>query len=216
MSLDAKVKQLLEKALTRFEDQESRGPRLVDDARRLMGRVQRFLEMKLIADEVDPTALELACYGLQLPLRQTKSLPAGKLGRTNIRDRAEQAAEMLVGLTERSLDEGLLDRATKLLLELPHRSPALDEARLLADAVNLEDFGVVGVLLQTIQLCRAGGGVAQVVDGLEKREQYGYWDARLKEGFHFDAVRQIARERLEHARRVATLLLKEMNEDRAI
>jgi hypothetical protein len=216
MSLEVKVKQLLEKALTRSEDQDSRGPRLVDDARRLLGRTHHFLEAKLLPEDVDPTPLELACYGLQLPMRQSKTLPAGKLGRTNVRDRAEQAAEMLLGLLGNVLDEALLDRATQILHELPQRSPALDEAKLLADVLNLDDFGVEGILLQTIQLCRTGGGVAQILDGLEKREQYGYWDARLKEGFHFDPIRQIARHRLEHTRRVATLLGQEMREDRAV
>ena len=55
-----------------------------------------------------------------------------------------------------------------------------------------------------------------IFDGLEKREQYGYWDARLKEGFHFEPIRQIARQRLEHARRMAALLMEEMKEDRAV
>ena len=217
MPLDAKLKQLLEKSLSRFEDLEARGPRLVDDARRLIGRVHHFLELQLLPDGIDPLPLELACYALQLPLRTMKTLPTGKLGRTNVRDRAEQAAEMLLGLvTGHGVDEALLDRATQLLHELPQRNPMLDEARLLADAVNLDDFGVEGVLLQTIQLARSGGGIAQVLDGLEKRDQYGYWNARLKEGFHFEPVRQIARERLEHTRRAAALLLEEMKEDRAL
>jgi hypothetical protein len=67
-----------------------------------------------------------------------------------------------------------------------------------------------------VQLCRIGSGVAQVAEGLEKREQYGYWNARMKEGFHFEAVRAIAEQRLEHTRRVTALLLKELKEDRAL
>ena len=82
--------------------------------------------------------------------------------------------------------------------------------------MNLEDFGVTGLLLQAIQLCRAGCGVAEIVDGQEKREQYGYWEVRLKDGFHFEPVRRLARQRLEHSRRVTALLLQEMKEDRAV
>jgi hypothetical protein len=52
-----------------------------------------------------------------------------------------------------------------------------------------------------------------VADGAEKREQYGYWDARLKDGFHFEPVRQMAKRRVEHAREVARLLLEELKED---
>ena len=216
MSLDAKAKQAIEKALSRVDDHDTRGARLLDDARRLAGRVQCFLDMQLLPEGIDPAPLELACYALQLPLRKLKLLPAGKLGRTNVRDRAEQAAEMIVGLLADQIDEALLDRTTQVLHELPQRAPILDESRLLADALNLDDFGVSGLLLQTIHLCRAGGGVAQVADGLEKREQYGYWDARLKEGFHFEPIRQIARARLENTRRAAALLFDELKEDRAL
>jgi hypothetical protein len=216
VSLDAKTKQLLERALAKVDEHETRGPRLLSDAHRLWCRAQAFLDMKLLPESIDPAPLELACYALQLPVRQLKLLPTGKLGRTNLKDRAEQAAEMLVGLVADQVDAALLDRATQILHELPLRSPTLDEARLLADAVNLDDFGVTGILVQTIHLSRAGGGAAQLADGLEKREQYGYWDARLKEGFHFEPVRQIARRRLEHTRRAMSLLLEEMKEDRVL
>ena len=87
---------------------------------------------------------------------------------------------------------------------------------LLADALNLEDFGVAGLLVQAIQIARQGGGIMQIADGCEKREQYGYWDARLKDGFHFEPTRQIARKRLEHARKVAALLNGELKDDGAL
>jgi hypothetical protein len=48
---------------------------------------------------------------------------------------------------------------------------------------------------------------------MQNREAYGYWDARLKEGFHFESVRQIAEKRLETARQVTGLLLSELSED---
>jgi hypothetical protein len=177
--------------------------------------VQRFLKLDLIGNEPDTEALELACYGLQFPMRQLKTLPVGKFGRINLKDRAEQSAELLVSLlgSDSSLDEALLDRATRLIHEMPQRSPMLDEARLLADAMNLDDFGVTGLMMQMIQLSRQGDGVAQLAEGAEKREQYGYWEARLKDGFHFEPIRQMARRRLENARTAASLLLGELKED---
>jgi hypothetical protein len=178
--------------------------------------VQTLLQMNLLPGEIDADRLQLACYALQLPARQVRAAPAGRLARTNLRDRAEQAAEMLVSeMSEwgQPVDEGLLDRTIQVLHEMPQRTPMLDESRLLADALNLEDFGIIGLLLQTIQVCRQGGGAAQVADGLEKREQYGYWNARLKEGFHFEAVRKLAAARLEHLRSAAALLMGELRED---
>jgi hypothetical protein len=110
---------------------------------------------------------------------------------------------------EEAIAESLLDRTTRLLEELPEKSPKLTDARLLADAVNLEDFGVSGLIVQTIQLCRQGDGLAQLIEGTEKRELYGYWEARLKDGFHFEPARRLAHKRLENARAAAKLLNEE-------
>lgn len=212
MSLEAKVRKTLTHALDTVDEQGTRGPRLVDDAQRLWLRAQRFIAMNLVADP-DRAALEVACYALQLPMKQAKPPSSGKLGRTNLRERAEQAAELLVSSLGDAIDEQLLDRATRLLHEAPHRPPMLEDARLLADVVNLDDFGLVGLVGQMIQLARQGDGVRQFAEGCEKREQYGYWDARLKDGFHFEPIRQIARKRLEHARQLAVLLGAELKED---
>jgi len=213
--MNAKLSTTLRRALAVVDEHDSRGARLLDDAHRLWCRTERFLAMELIGHSTDVDAMELACYALQLPLRQIKMLPTGRLGRTNLRDRAEQSAELLVGLLGDQIDESLLDRTTRLLHELPQRSPVLDEAKVLADALNLEDFGVTGLFLQSIQTSRQGDGLIQLAQGCEMREQYGYWEARLKDGFHFEPVRQIAAQRLVSSRQVAALLLGELAEDRS-
>jgi hypothetical protein len=215
MPLDGKLRHRLERMLRVVDEHDTEGDRLVDDAARLWNRVQRFLKLDLIGNEPDTGALELACYGLQFPMRQLKTLPVGKFGRINLKDRAEQSAELLVSLVGGEVDEALLDRATRLIHEMPQRSPMLDEARLLADAMNLDDFGVTGLMMQMIQLSRQGDGVAQLAEGAEKREQYGYWEARLKDGFHFEPIRQMAKRRLENARTVSTLLIAELGEDQS-
>lgn len=213
MALSGKVRQQLGRLLNVIDDAGRQGPRLVDDSERLWRRTQRFIQMDLLGPESELDALELACYAMQLPMRQSKLLPVGKLGKTSLRDRAEQAAELLVGAMGEEIDESLLDRTTRLLHELPQRSPVLDESKLLADVVNLEDFGITGLVQQTIQLSRQGAGIRQLIEAFEKREQYGYWDARLKDSFHFEPIRQIARRRLESAREMFKLLRRELEDD---
>lgn len=215
MSVDAKLREYVEQALSVVDEQGTVGPRLLDDAGRLWRRIERFIEMRLVHEGLDREALELACYAMQLPSRRGKAGAPGKPGRSTLRDRAEEAAELLVGIAGPEADESLLDRATRVLQEMPHRSPMLDEAKLLADAVNIEDFGVIGVAVQAIQLARQGEGVLQLAEGCDKREQYGYWEARLKDGFHFEAVRQIALRRLETTRQVCALLAEELKDDKA-
>jgi hypothetical protein len=212
MALDASLRERVEQVLTVVDEHGTTGPRLVDDAVRLWRRIGRFLGMNLVTEGLDADALELACYATQLPLRRPHTQAGGRPGRITLRERAEESAELLLNVVP-DADETLLDRATRILQEMPHRSPMVDEARLLADAINLDDFGVTGLVQQVIQLTRQGEGVLQLADGLEKREQYGYWDARLKDGFHFDPIRQIARRRLDNARHAALLLLTEIRED---
>lgn len=212
MSLLPDLRKRLEKALGTVDDQGLLGSRLKDDAARLWQRINRFISMNLIGSQVDGDALELACYAIQLP-RQARGATANRLGRTNLRDRCEQAAELLVSLLGSEADESLLDRTTRLIHEVPHRAPMIDEAKLMADALNLDDFGITGLIVQTIQLAQQGEGVTEVAAAAEKREQYGYWEARIKDGFHFEPVRAIAIKRLATARRVAKMLADELKED---
>ena len=213
--LDKALQEHLAKVLA-VDDSGAKGTRPGDDAQRLWRRVERLMSMHLIAPDIDRTPLELACYALQLSMRQTKGTPAaGRLGQTILKDRAEQAAELLITAVTDLADEALLDRTTRILRELPQRAPRLPEAKLLADAVNLDDFGIVGLMLAAMQLARQNAGLTQVAEGYAKRQQYGYWAARLKDGFHFEPVRQIARERLKHAEEMARLLLIELEEDQA-
>ena len=60
---------------------------------------------------------------------------------------------------------------------------------------------------------RYGEGPVQLAEGCEARELYNYWDARLKDGFHFEPVRQIAVRRLESTRTVCGLISGELRED---
>ncbi|HEX4056495.1 MAG TPA: hypothetical protein VHX86_19715 [Tepidisphaeraceae bacterium] len=213
MSLQPDLRKRLEKVLSTVDDQGSLGSRLKGDAARLWQRTSKFISMNLIGQQVDADALELACYALQLPPRQGKGLISGRLGRTNLRDRCEQAAELLVSLVGSDVEESLLDRTTRLIHEVPHRSPVIDEAKLMADALNLEDFGVIGLIIQAIQLGLQGEGVGDLATASEKREDYGYWEARIKDGFHFETVRAIAVKRLATSRKVAKMLADELKED---
>jgi hypothetical protein len=189
-----------------LDDQDQAGPRLAADARRLWQRVERFIDMGLSGRHVDAGPLEFACYALQLPVGKTKSRP-------HLKQRCQQAAELMVSLLGDDIEEKTLDRVGRILTETAQKSPMLDEARLLADAVNLDDFGVAALFSYAIQLGLSGGGVMDVAAALNKREQYGYWEARLKDGFHFEPVAVIARRRLEHARQVSALLHAELAED---
>jgi hypothetical protein len=210
MSLEADLARRLVRALSVLDERGSTGPRLVDDADRLWRRIQKLLALDLIPAVDDLSALRLCCFALQLPFAWDKSRRGQPPARPRLKDRAELAIGLLPNFfTESGADELLLGRALELLEQMPDRAPKSPEAKLLADAVNLEDFGACGLIAQAFSLFRQGEGLTQLIDGAEKREQYGYWDARLKDGFHFESVRHMARARLENARIVSSLLRQE-------
>lgn len=221
MQLDAQVRRLVLAALQAAGPPgaaigsavHSDGSRLEADARRLWKRTRTFIHMGLVRSPPDFEAMELACYGLQLPMRRGEQVPVGRLGISSLRERTERAAQRLVEELGERIEDGLLDRTCRLLHETPHRPPVLEEAKLLADAINLDDFGVIGAMTQAAELALRGEGAASLAESWHKRCEYGYWSARLADGFHFPAVRRIARRRLDNARRVFEMLDEEREED---
>ena len=214
MPLDAQLRRRVRQALRPPGPSfASDAPRLDADARRLWRRVRRFARDGLVRTPPDDAALELACWALQLPMRRGEDVAVGRLGIGNLRDRAELAAQRLVEELADDADADLLDRTARLLHETPGRPPVLEEAKLLADAVNLDDFGAGGALRQLAELAVRGEGVDTLLDAWHKGRDYGYWQARLADGFHFPAVRRLARRRLDNARRLFDLLDEERAED---
>jgi hypothetical protein len=212
MSLEAKVRKRIEHLLLAADDRGVRGPRLLDDAQRLWRHASFWIDRHLVSPDCDKTALELACHAIQLPLRQRDIPCVGRYGQINLRERAEQAAEELVSEYGDSVDEKLLERTTDLLHDVPARSPAREESKLLADVLNLDDFGVSGMINQTLLLAAMGQGMNQLIEASQKRDAYGYWEARIKDGFHFGPTRELAKRRLARARQFAKLLEEETKE----
>jgi len=215
-TLKAELEHHMHRLLTVVEAGGARGPRLIDDGKRLCKRVKQFVKMHLTENSLDEDALELACFALQLPSRNAKLLTPGKMGSVSLKERCEQAAELLISTAAEHVEAELLERATTILREMPQRNTKMEEARLLADSVNLDDFGIIGLISQAMQLSRQNAGVEQVADGFQKRREYGYWEARLKDGFHYEPLRKLAKDRLKYATQVVDLLLAELKEDQGL
>lgn len=199
----------LHEILATVDPRGTPGRRLLDNSSRLCATVRHLLTLNLIPRPADSAALELACAALQLTLRHAP--PPQQRQTMTLRDRAQSAAELLISSvsSDNANEPGLLDRTARLLQQLPQRSPVAPEARLLADAVNLEDFGVSGLLSLMTSLALAGDGVSHLSEACATREQYGYWDARLAR-FHFEPVRRLAEQRLAGVRQCCEQLRAEL------
>lgn len=128
----------------------------------------------------------------------------------DLEDAAEWAAEQLGNhMTPQDIDLTL-----RILREHPRKESTLKEAHLLGDAVALEDLGLIGFWNQTRYFHHQGRTLEQLVRYWQTQLDYGYWEARLRDGFHFEVSKKIAQKRLEQSRALYQELLRQhMGED---
>jgi hypothetical protein len=110
---------------------------------------------------------------------------------------AKIATETLSGV----LSEARLHTVSRIITESCNRFTDMTEAMVLSDARNLEDMGAVGLLHELRQHIINGKSISEILESWKCKAQYGYWQARLKESFRYDAVRQMAEQRyfaMEH------------------
>jgi len=120
-------------------------------------------------------------------------------------DAAELAADQLKEL----LPAADLELLAKILREHRQRETQLSEAKLLADAVTLEEFGLVGLWNLWRQFHAAGKTLEQFVKLWKAQHDYSYWESRLRDGFHFETSRRTAKERLGYMRGIYERLQQE-------
>lgn len=127
---------------------------------------------------------------------------AGECTRAEILTRPLSSAQREAGLKcmEQALADvaapSLLERAGRVIRQFTDRESNLAEARIVADAENLEEVGLASLWPSVRRGATEGKGVQTVLDQWNRRKEYQFWASRLKEGFHFAASRDIAVRRL--------------------
>ena len=143
---------------------------------------------------------------------------------TSIRERTVDRMEVLCGpLSEADQDQGAmlmesslaellpkesLNVAGRAIRDVRNRSSELIEAQVVAEADNLQEFGVVSLCSAIRRGAVEGKGVQALLDTWRRRKEYQFWTARLNDSFRFEPVRELARRRLEKFE----LLLEELEE----
>lgn len=124
----------------------------------------------------------------------------GRIARAEILDKptSDKQRELAVGLLSARLADllspGSMNIACQAVREANRRDTDLLEARILSDAVNLDEIGMA--LWQLVwRHTMDGTGVEVALDTWQRQNEYGYWDARIKR-FRYEPVRQKAVERL--------------------
>jgi len=109
-------------------------------------------------------------------------------------------------LMEQSLADLLpkeaLDLAARAIRGTRNRDTKLIEAQVVAEADNLQEFGVVSLWSAIRRGVVEGKGVQAVLDTWRRKKEYQFWTARLNDSFRFEPVRELARQRLEKFERL--------------
>ena len=128
---------------------------------------------------------------------KTARLVLADLTDEDLRDFSAQVVqEKLDGL----VNARQMERVCSIMLESGNRDTTLIEAMILSDARNLDDMGAVGILNDFRRYAVHGRGVVEALASWNRKIEYDYWTARLRESFRFEGVRKMAQQRLEVAR----------------
>ncbi|MBI4718789.1 MAG: hypothetical protein HY763_13360 [Planctomycetes bacterium] len=157
--------------------------------------------------EQTPDALAILAAGLYHDAGWTLRFQEGAVSRGEILSRPLSAAHREPGV--RLMEQALfglvpppsLERAAKAIRSLHDRALLTVEGRVLGDAENLEEFGLLSLWPAIRRGTHDGKGVQAVIDQWDRRREYQFWNARINEGFHFTQVRDVARRRLESYQR---------------
>lgn len=165
---------------------------------RLAGMIARLPDF---ADErVDRTGLAIAALfhdaGWVVQRGRERLDRAGLLARPTSDIQRELAAglvrEHLAGLT----GSATLEIAVEAIRQCNDRGANLIEAKILAEAENLDEIGAMYLLKQIRQYEFDGRGVVELLQSRNRQREYGYWEARIRDCFRFEAVRRLAQARL--------------------
>lgn len=125
-----------------------------------------------------------------------ENLPArlvlADISQTDLRDFSTQVvSDKLSG----ALAGPRIDKINNIIVQSSNRFTEMTEAMILSDARNLDDMGAVGLFHEFRRYVIHGKGVSDVLESWRRKVDYRYWQARLKESFRFDSVRQLAEQR---------------------
>lgn len=108
----------------------------------------------------------------------------------------DQAATLLEKNLAAILPATTLETASRAVRMRIERNLNFIEAEVLCEAEHLEEFGLLPLWTQVRRGLLDGKGVQAVLDGWKRKQEYQFWRARLGDSFRFDAVRELARQRL--------------------
>ncbi len=178
---------------------------LFDHSLRVMQVAERLSHCREVRQwRVDRFALQVAALFHQAATvrldeeRRTSTVYAAAT--MSAEDIKEYSAELAGDRLRGRVPERQLSRIQEVIRRAHDASIELAEAKLLSDADSLDDIGALGVWRDMRRHILEGRGVDDSVRAWQRREEYGYWEARLREAFNLETSRRLAEQRLAAAR----------------
>ena len=178
---------------------------LWDRAQRLVRNVECICQLPELAKadlQIDRFCLTAAAYfsdtGMAYYLKRQKA--TGKSAAIGHNNNSQAHLELSVQIVEEKfagcLDEMRIRKISRIISESGSHLTQMIEAMILSDARNLDDMGAVGTLNELRRSIGQGKGAGEVLQSWQRKIDYRYWQARLRESFRFEAVRNLAENRL--------------------
>ena len=176
---------------------------LWDRAQRLVLNVERIRQLPDLGNvnlQIDCFLLTAATYfsdaGLAQHLREENTAAVSEFSYTNSNRLLHLCSQVVTEQLSGLLEEATIEKINMIISESCGHFTNVTEAMVLSDARNLDDMGVVGIFNELRRLVAAGRGISDSLQIWQRKVDYRYWQALLREGFRFEAVRKIAAQRL--------------------
>ena len=167
-----------------------------------LGEVQRF--------QIDYDSLYIAALfrdaGFAHYANQEDKVSRMVLADLTDEDTRDFSTQIVQEKLEELLTPEQLERVCNIIIESGKRNTTIIEAMILSDARNLDDMGATGVFNEMRRYVIHGRSVVEALASWNRKVEYDYWAARLRESFRFEAVRAIAEQRLITAQKFMTQL----------
>ncbi len=152
--------------------------------------------------EQTPDEVVLVAAALYHSAGWVTQLEEGRIQRAEILVRSpsdtlwERSARVLEASLAKLLPAKTLRQASGAIRALNNRRIESIEGQIIAEADNLDEFGLLAFWPTIRRGVLDGKGVQAVIDTWRRRREYQFWTARLNESFRFVAVQKLAEARL--------------------
>ena len=125
----------------------------------------------------------------------------------NVTDLRDFSTQVVTDKLTGKLAKEKIAKINKIIIESSNKLTEMPEASILSDGRSLDDMGAVGIFNEFRRYVVQGKGVTDAINNWQRKIDYRYWEARLRESFRFESVRRIADRRF-HA---AEYFMKQLN-----